>query len=111
LQPATPFFALGTHLPGGTHIDDSQVPPLHAKTVCTLAHRGAADSAHGSPAAGGPESQWTPAPSALHAPGPRQTCATFQTPLAQASSSKPPGAQAEASFPVHPFPTAGGPDG
>src|ERR1019366_3660778 len=47
-------------------------------------------------------------------PGPRQVWATFHTPPVQASSSKPPGAQAEASrgsFAVHAFPTAGGPDG
>src|ERR1019366_8501237 len=99
---------------GGTHIDDSHPPPLHTKTVCTLAHRGAADSRQASPAAGTPGSQWTPAPSALHRPGPRQVWATFHTPPVQASSSKPPGAQAEASrgsFAVHAFPTAGGPDG
>ncbi len=42
LQPATPFFALGTHLLGGTQRELSHAPLLQMKTVCTLLQCGAA---------------------------------------------------------------------
>ena len=57
LQPATPFFAFGAHLLGGTQSDDSHAPFLQVKTVCTLLQRGAAVAGHASPARGVPGSQ------------------------------------------------------
>lgn len=114
LHPATPFFAFGEHLLGGTQSDDSHAPLLHVNTVWTLLQRGTAVAGHASPARGVPGSQWTPALSALQPPGPRHVSETFQTPPMQVSSSKPPGAQATASFAslaAQAFPAAGGPAG
>ena len=82
--------------------------------MCTLLQRGAAVAGHASPARGVPGSQRTPAPSALHPPGPRQVSETFHIPPAHVSSSNPPGAQATASFAsfaAQALPAAGGPDG